>query len=98
MNTTHTPLTPTYDTMTTSGADVRVAIIYPGAPYGRSAINEYTKSMIEFRFGWMCAQYFTSTILGRGYASLCVDGGQADATSISADTMESIRTWILENI
>ena len=86
------------DITLTNGAPAQVRIVHPGAPYGRSAVNDKGRTLIEFNIGWMCAQYRTGTILTGGYSGLCLDCGQAKDTTISMETMMGVREWIMENI
>jgi hypothetical protein len=93
--TTHTP---TLDIKLTNGESAKVAIIYPDQPYGHSAINTSGRVMIEFRLYWICGQYYLGTIMKGGYHGLCVEGSNPNGSSVSAETMEEVKTWIMETI
>ena len=93
--TTHTP---TLDIKLTNGEWAEVAIIYPNQPYGHSAINTRGRVLIEFRLRWISGQYQVGTIMETGYHGLCVEGRNRNASSVSAETMQEVKAWIMETI
>jgi len=87
-----------FDTQTTSGDPVQVVIVRPGDNYGRSAVNNSDRHLLEFRLGWACFQYHLGTFITRGTRGLILDGGQAKHTTIEASEMDKISTFVIEYV
>lgn len=80
----------------TNGKEAEVRLVLPGEAYGRSAINNYDRPLVEFRLGWACFQYFRETILDIDGRGLCLDGGNAAHATVDAATMEVVKDWLCE--
>ena len=86
-----------------------VRVVNQGDKYGRNLCLTHSKPepMVEFydsryphtEFGQFVSRYYVATILGEdGYGSgqggLCLDGGNADVWSVSAEDMDTVRAFL----
>lgn len=72
-----------------------VVYVRQGDPYGRSAINDKGKPLVEFRLSWICCQYNVDTILDHD-GGLVLDCGHRQSTTLNAETMTAVRQWLAE--
>jgi len=88
-----------------------VRVVNKGEKYGRDfcLTHEEDKPLVEFydsryphtEFGQFVSRYYVETILGEdkwgsGEGGLCLDGGNADSWTVSAEDMDTVRNYLKE--
>jgi hypothetical protein len=86
-----------------------VRVVNQGDKYGRDfcLTHDEQKPLVEFydsryphtEFGQFVSRYYVETILGedgwgRAEGGLCLDGGNADSWSVSAEDMDTVRAFL----
>ena len=86
-----------------------VRVVNYGDKYGRDfcLTHDQQKPLVEFydsryphtEFGQFVSRYYVETILGedkwgRAEGGLCLDGGNADSWTVSAEDMDIVRSYL----